>query len=163
MVDLFKTYIRPGLEYCTPVWSPHLISDIDTIEKVQKHFTKRLPGLWNRNYAERLQILNLESLEVRRIKNDLIFLFQIVKNLVDMDSSELFTYNTSATRGHSQKINVQRSRLNCRKYWFINRTVPIWNSLPQIFVDARTSNAFKSLLNEYNLTPFCRGHAHMVT
>ena len=41
----FKTYIRPILEYCTPVWSPYLLCDIKKIESVQRYFTRRLfPG-----------------------------------------------------------------------------------------------------------------------
>ena len=41
----FKTYVRPILEYCTPVWSPYLLHDINKIENVQRYFTRRLfPG-----------------------------------------------------------------------------------------------------------------------
>ena len=117
-LDTFKTYVRPLLEYNTPIWSPHLISDIDLIERVQRWFTKRLPGLWNESYAQRLQTLDLESLEVRRIKNDLILLFKIVKHLIDLNSEDFFTFNWNHTRGHSCKINIGYSRLNCRKYFF---------------------------------------------
>ena len=39
MLTLFKTMIRPILEYCCPLWSPSKISDIQVIEGVQRHFT----------------------------------------------------------------------------------------------------------------------------
>ena len=42
MLKAFFTYVRPILEYCSPVWSPHLKYLIDRIESVQKFFTKRL-------------------------------------------------------------------------------------------------------------------------
>ena len=39
------SYIRPILEYCTPVWLPYLLCDFKKIEAVQKYFTRRLfPG-----------------------------------------------------------------------------------------------------------------------
>ena len=41
----FKTYVRPVLEYCSVVWNPFLIKDIDQLEKVQRRFTKCLPAL----------------------------------------------------------------------------------------------------------------------
>ena len=40
----FTTYVRPLLEYATPVWSPYAITNITKIESVQRSFTKRLPA-----------------------------------------------------------------------------------------------------------------------
>ena len=44
-VHMYVTYIRPLLEYNTPVWSSHLLRDIDKVEGVQRFFTRLLPGL----------------------------------------------------------------------------------------------------------------------
>jgi len=46
--------------------------DIVSIEKVQRRFTKRLPGLKNFTYQERLNRLKLVSLEQRRLYMELI-------------------------------------------------------------------------------------------
>ena len=59
----YLSYVRPILEYCSPVWSPHLKKDIEALERVQKYFTRRVHGLKRFDYKERLFILNLESLE----------------------------------------------------------------------------------------------------
>ena len=53
LVKAFVTYVRPILQFNTVVWSPQLKGDIHTIEKVQRRFTKRLPGCSNLTYAER--------------------------------------------------------------------------------------------------------------
>ena len=159
-VFLFCTYVRPILESNSSVWSPHTLMDIDRIENVQRTFTKYLPGLYNMSYASRMNILNLESLEYRRIKFDLVFLFKIVNNLVHIDGRHLFSFNTMNTRGHSLKINHQYSRVNCRKYFFINRIVPVWNVLPSEVVNVDNVNMFKHRLENVDLTRYCRGRAH---
>jgi len=68
----FLVYVRPLLEFSSPIWSPHYKQDIELIERVQRRFTKRLPGYSNLTYKERLDLLNLPSLELRRIRLDLI-------------------------------------------------------------------------------------------
>ena len=73
----FCTFVRPVLEYNSPIWSPHYIKDFKTNEKVQKYFTKNLKGLRNKPYNERLSILNLLSLECRRAYADIVFLYKI--------------------------------------------------------------------------------------
>ena len=72
----YTTYIRPMLEYATPVWSPSQIYLINTIESVQKQFTKRLPGLKNLTYEERLKLLGLQSLVHRRFNFRSSFVLQ---------------------------------------------------------------------------------------
>ena len=42
LVTVFKTFVRPILEYATPVWSPHLIKSKKLVELVQRKFTKRV-------------------------------------------------------------------------------------------------------------------------
>ena len=74
----FVTYVRPLLEYCTPVWSPHNIGSVDLIENVQRTFTRKLFHLCRMQhvtYDERLAFLGLERLELRRIHADLLFMF----------------------------------------------------------------------------------------
>ena len=72
----FLTYVQPILEYCTSIWSPHQSYLIDKIERVQRYFTRRVLFRTKLSYIERLQILNLELLEARRIKSELEIVFQ---------------------------------------------------------------------------------------
>jgi hypothetical protein len=44
-VKLYKTYVRPHLEFCTPAWSPWTQTDIDCIEKVQMKMVSMVSGL----------------------------------------------------------------------------------------------------------------------
>ena len=62
LMSLFKTYVRSILEYATVVYSPHYTYLILLLENVQRYFTKRLTGLWDINFNERITICNLEKL-----------------------------------------------------------------------------------------------------
>ena len=66
MLQLFNSYIRSRLEYCSIVWSPTCQGDINKVERIQKSFTSRIEGMENKNYHQRLKALHLYSLERRR-------------------------------------------------------------------------------------------------
>ena len=65
LVNLYKCYVRPTLEYNSVIISPHNIFLSDALENFQRHFTLHLPGLYIFDYVERLKICKLESLELR--------------------------------------------------------------------------------------------------
>ena len=92
LVKAFTTYVRPLLEYCTPVWSPHLKKFIHMIENVQRRFTKRIGGISHLTYPARLQFLGLEVLQERRLKFDLIMCHKVMYNFVEVDTSDFFAY-----------------------------------------------------------------------
>ena len=53
LINLFKTYALPLLDYVSVIYSSHCLMLIGSIESVQRHFTKRLHGLSNYCYANR--------------------------------------------------------------------------------------------------------------
>ena len=156
-IHIYKTYLRPSLEYNTQIWSPHLISDIDRVERVQRKFTKYLPGFWNLSYVQRLNALNLQSLEERRLIFDLVLMFKIVHGDVDIDPNLLFSFNQNPTRGHDRRVCIQYSRLNCRKYFFVNRVAERWNSLDQSIINSKDHFEFKEKITNLDHSPFLRG------
>ena len=108
-VNLLKrayiVYVRPILEYCTCVWSPYLLEDIRKVESVQRYFTRRLFPKNSYSYNERLFLLNLESLESRRLKYDLKMYFKIMNNLTIINPNDFFLFgNIGVTRGHGFKL-----------------------------------------------------------
>ena len=83
LVPLFKSLVRPILEYANTVWSPYLRKHIDAIEKVQRNFTKRVFGMYEIEYCQRLEKLGLPSLEYRRVRGDLIETYKILQDIYD--------------------------------------------------------------------------------
>ena len=58
-IFLYKTYVRPHLDYCSSIWSPYLAKDIEVLEKVQKWATKLIKGFGKLSYDQRLKSLGL--------------------------------------------------------------------------------------------------------
>ena len=68
ILKLYKSLVRPHLDYCMQVWIPHLIKDRTILEKVglQARATKLIPSLKELPYSDRISRLNLTTLEDRR-------------------------------------------------------------------------------------------------
>ena len=81
MLILFKAMIIPLLEYCCILWSPYQLGKIRDIEGVQRSFTYKLDGMRDLNYWQRLSRLNLYSLERRRERYMIIYIWKIIKGL----------------------------------------------------------------------------------
>jgi len=114
------TYVRPILEYCSPVWSPCYVGLINKIEPVQRRFTKRLTGLYLLSYDERCKRLGIERLELRRLHADLIMCYKIIHGHVALCSDDFFDIvSASSTRGHPYKLFVPDSRIDCRKHFLL--------------------------------------------
>ena len=99
----YTVYVRPILEYASSVWSPHFIKYINSIENVQWHFTKRISST-ELPYLERLAVMDLEvePLELRRIKTDLTMYLKIYNNLSALPSDYLPCDNSVRTY-HSRR------------------------------------------------------------
>jgi len=79
LLKLYKSLVRPHVEYCTPVWSPCYQKDKLLIERVQHRFTRMIFGFSKLPYCEILERLALWSLEERRNRADIIEVFKMAK------------------------------------------------------------------------------------
>jgi hypothetical protein len=148
-ISLYKSMVCPHLEYCVQAWRPHLVKDIMMLEAVQRRATKLIPNMQHMSYEERLKILNLTTLETRRLRGDLIEVFKMVKGMENINYEIFFEKSISNTRGHDHKFFKPACRLDARKYFFSHRVVDIWNGLQTELVDCGTVNSFKNMLDKY--------------
>ena len=92
---------------------------MDNIEKVQRCMTKMIPELSQLNYEERLCRTNLLSLEMCRLRADLVEVFRFVKGIDNVDQCSFFQPSSETmTRGHMFKFFLSSCRLNLRKFSF---------------------------------------------
>lgn len=150
MLRLYKSMVRPHVEYCTVAWSPHYVKDKQLIEKIQRRFIKMIPGFEDLSYEEGLRILRLNTLEERRNRADLILLFKMYKELSRPPFESLFQLtNQDKTRGHTLKLTRHCTNRDVRLYFFSERVIDSWNQLDQSVVDAGCVDTFKRRLHAF--------------
>ena len=158
-VKLYKSLIRPILEYACTVWSPFLIKDKRSLENIQRRATKLIPGLKDLPYPDRLKSLGLPTLEYRRLRADMLQTYRIMTGIDHLNPECLFVLSQDTRiRGHKYRIYKQRCSSQMRRNFFSFRVVDLWNSLPAEVVESPNINIFKNRLNYYwkdNPIKFC--------
>ena len=150
MLPLYRTLVRPHLEYSVQFWNPYLVKDIKLLENVQRRATRLISGMKGLTYEEKLKECNLFSLSRRRLRGDMIQVFKILKGIDKIDMKDLgWELNERQTRGHNLKLVKHRSRLNLRQNYFTQRVVDYWNKLPIRVVSLSSVQSFKVALDEF--------------
>ena len=150
---LYKSLVRPILEYAVPVWCPYLVKDIHALECVQRRASRLALNQrkGEMSHEDRCQLLNWPTLCERRTYLSLVECYKIVFSCYHLKFEDFFEFTmTKSTRAkHPYKLYVKPARLNCYKNSFFIRIVKHWNSLPRDIVEAESLQLFKSKLKLY--------------
>ena len=151
---LYKSLVRPILEYACPVWSPNLVKDKLAIEKVQRRASRIALGqkLREMSYEERCILLNWNTLQHRREHLSVVECYKTVFGLNGLDFDDYFEFcrSTITRANHPYKIQTKLAKVNSFKYSFFVRIVKDWNSLPNhLFTDEINLNKFKKGLKRW--------------
>ena len=96
-------------------------------------------------------MLNLPSLEYRRLRGDMIEVYKITHGFYDQNTiSNLLTpFAKDITRGHNYKLTKLASNTSLFQSFFTNRIINHWNNLPHKVVNVESINAFKNGLDKH--------------
>ena len=133
MLALYKTLVRSRLEYLCALWNPSKVTDIETLESVQRNFTSKISGISEYDYWTRLRLLKLHSLQRRRERYIIIQMFKIHNNITPNDLNIRFT--TSERRGILAIIpsfpkNASAKNKSLFENSFTVKGPKLWNLLP---------------------------------
>ena len=152
MLNIYKSLIRPHLEYCVQIWSPVAKhgrwSTILRIEGVQRQFSRLIEGVGILPYRERLEKLGLTTLLERRMRGDIIETFKILSGLANY-GSQLFSISRS---GYKLKYVSQKGKIN--EDFLPNRVVNYWNKIPDYVKNAQSIESCKNRLENFKIRNF---------
>ncbi len=123
---------------------------------MQRKFTKKISGFSKLSYYQRMSKLNLESLDLRRLRNDLIHLYKDVFGLSHSYVANTFKIKgDQRVRGHKYKLLMPHCT-NTRTYnAYPARAITVWNTLP-VSVNFSSLRAFRNSLPKQWLLVHCK-------
>ena len=138
--------------YASNVWSPHYVYKKKAIKNVQHRFMKRLPGMANLSYEQRLLQLNTTTLEHARVDADLLFLFRTIHGLhgVNLNTIGLQLSPNNERRGCCRQLQPHPIT-NSVGNLFLFRSARLWNSLPNDILLSSSLRLLKSSLHSMHL------------
>lgn len=148
---MYCAFVRTHLEYGQIIWSPSSRKYIDLIESVQMRATKLVDGLGNMDYTERLKALNLPTLAFRRLRGDMIELYNHFTKYQPEIITPSFRLKKHPSRQHKFQMQESRSKDGVRGVHsksFYQRSASVWNSLPAFVINSDNINSFKNNLDE---------------
>ena len=151
LLQLYKSFIRPHLEYCSVVWNPYLVCDIEALEKVQRFALRVCLKNWSASHEQLYDQSNVLPLSARRTKASLCYLFKLVNNMIVYPDPPLHFRVIWYNSRHSHVQQLQD--IHCRTAQFQHSFFPgaiaqsLWNSLPHYVLSSPSLPCFKSSLS----------------
>ena len=150
-MKLYKTYVRPHLEFAGQARAPWTAADKDLLENVQRRAVRMVSGLKSANYEDRLRELNITTPEEKRHQVHMLYVYKVLTGREDIDKGQWFTMGTR-TASHKLNVKVNHGRLDVRRNFFSVRVSGQWNDIPGHIKDQQTVDGIKTAYARYRLT-----------
>ena len=149
--SLYISLVCSQLLYCSVLWQPNLLRDIELLERVQRRATKYILNDFHSNYRSRLLALNLLPLMYILELHDIMFAVTCLKSPhKDFDILNFIKFSSlQSTRSSSESKLVHQQVYSRRsRHFYFNRLPRLRNSLPPIDLEL-TYEAIKHHLRNY--------------
>ena len=158
-IKLYKALIQPIIEYSAPVWFPFTKIQIESIERIQRIFTRYALHYPTIDYKERCELLHILPLSFRREMMDIKLIFKslFVSDFSNSVASLLRYYEPDRrlrSRQNGSLFYPRQVRTKSFKHFYSNRVVSIWNSLPKDLRQEQTMTSFVRQLNSFYYLKF---------
>ena len=146
---LYRTYVRPHLEYAVQAWAPWARGDVEKLERVQERAVRQISGLRGSTYEEKLDELGMLPLAERRHQLDMCSAYRVLTGKDDVQPEIWFTPATASGRetrqaAHVLNVRPRHGRLEVRANCYSVRTCEPWNRIPADIREKKTAAAFKA-------------------
>ena len=166
LLTTWKSLILPLHDYCSQLWSPSKPGEIQSLELLQWYFIRKIKGMFFNDYWDALSSLHMLSLQRRRERYQIIYLWKILENIVPNPvvvntnaNEKLIKFNISPRRGRfcilpTIKSTARSAVKNLKYNSFHMHSCKLFNSMPK---DLRNLtgceiNVFKNKLDVYLAT-----------
>ena len=150
--------MRSHLSYCSQLWRPYLIKDIESIERVQRKATKYILNDYHSDYKARLSQLQLLPLMHWFEIQDILFLVKCLQqptNYTEITSLVTFTFAITRAGQSGNRLKVKFAKTNYTRHFYFARISRIWNAIPSNVIDlSKTFNTIKQCVREFFYSNF---------
>ena len=101
--------------------------------------------------SHRLHMLNIKSLEYRRLEFDLFFTYKIIRGIVDINFSDFFRLNNVNMICAGTVLQLNKSSTDHLRHFFFHKVPRVWSKLPESVVSAPTFTAVRKRLKVFDL------------
>ena len=150
MVTVYKTLVRSLMEYCSPLWSPQTVGNIQLLESVQRSFTAKISGMKNLDYWQRLKALDLMSLQRRRDRYAVLTMHKTYRKLIPNETGINFkrTYREGVKADEPNVSRVKSKHIKTLYSSSFGSIGPkLWNCLPGDLREIEDPDLFKCKLD----------------
>ena len=135
MLTLYRALVLPIAEYCCQLWSPAAIGMIKELEGIQRTFTSIIRGMEHLTYWDRLKALSLYSLQRRRERYAIIYVWKIIQGLApnfEREDLRIKTYGVGSRLGRRCMLPplIRSGEGSLRDRSFITVGPRLFNSMP---------------------------------